>query len=143
MKNQEMPSTSSPSQEQVGGFWPLDFRVDKESDVPPYSQLRRALVAARARGELPAGFRLPPVRQLAAHLGLATNTVARAYKELEAAGALETRGRAGSFIRALDDSARQAQEATDRYLTQMILLGFEPEQILAQVQQGLVQQEKS
>lgn len=143
MTNQEMPPASSPSQEQVGGFWPLDFQVDKGSSLPPYSQLRRAIVAARAGGQLVAGFRLPPVRQLAAHLGLATNTVARAYKELEAAGALETRGRAGSFITALDDSAQQAREATDRYLAQMALLGFEPEQILAQVQQGLAQQESS
>jgi DNA-binding transcriptional regulator YhcF (GntR family) len=45
---------------------------------------------------------LPTVRDLAAELGLAVNTVARAYRELEAAGILETRGRFGSFVARVD-----------------------------------------
>ena len=44
------------------------------------------------------GHRLPTVRALAQELGIANNTVARAYRELEVAGAIETRGRAGSFV---------------------------------------------
>jgi DNA-binding transcriptional regulator YhcF (GntR family) len=38
------------------------------------------------------------VRALAADLGLAANTVARAFKELEAAGLVETRRRAGTVV---------------------------------------------
>lgn len=45
------------------------------------------------------GFGLPPVRQLAADLDLAPNTVARAYRELEQEGIIATWGRRGSFVR--------------------------------------------
>ena len=51
-----------------------------------------------AGGELPAGAKLPTVRQLAADLGLAANTVARAYRELEADGVIATQGRRGTFV---------------------------------------------
>ena len=65
-------------------------------------------MAARiSAGELPAGTRLPPVRQLANDLGLAANTVARAYRDLEAAGLVETRGRGGTIVTAAGDRARE------------------------------------
>jgi DNA-binding transcriptional regulator YhcF (GntR family) len=50
-------------------------------------------------GELSPGTKLPTVRQLAADLGLAVNTVARAYRELEADALVVTRGRRGTFVR--------------------------------------------
>lgn len=73
--------------------------IDPSSSQPPFEQLR-VQVATRARtGALPAGTKLPTVRQLAADLGLAVNTVARAYRELEADGVIVTEGRRGSFVR--------------------------------------------
>ena len=45
---------------------------------------------------------MPTVRELAGKLGLAVNTVARAYRELESAGVLETRGRFGTFVARVD-----------------------------------------
>ena len=56
-------------------------------------------------GELAAGQKLPTVRQLASDLGLAPNTVARAYRELEADRVINTQGRRGTFVAspALDD----------------------------------------
>ena len=57
-------------------------------------------------GDLPVGAKLPTVRSLAAELGLATNTVARAYRELETASLLETRGRAGTFVGANGDASK-------------------------------------
>ena len=45
---------------------------------------------------------MPTVRELAGQLNLAVNTVARAYRELEAAGMLETRGRFGTFVARAD-----------------------------------------
>ena len=38
------------------------------------------------------------MRDLAGRVGLAVNTVARAYRELETAGVVETRGRQGTFV---------------------------------------------
>ena len=70
--------------------------IDSASPVPPFEQLRGGLVDAISSGELAAGQRLPTVRRLADDLGLAPGTVARAYRELEASGVIETRGRNGT-----------------------------------------------
>jgi DNA-binding transcriptional regulator YhcF (GntR family) len=75
------------------------MKVDTGSAVPPFEQLRAHLASQVSSGALPAGTRLPTVRQLAADLGLAVNTVARAYRELEADGVLATEGRRGTFVR--------------------------------------------
>lgn len=105
----------------------LTFTIDGESTVPPYEQLR-GQIAERARsGQLPAGTRLPPVRQLATDLDLAANTVARAYRELEQDGVVVTRGRHGTSIAANGDAARQAAlEAALRYAGRVQQLGLTP-----------------
>lgn len=72
---------------------------DPSSDVAPYEQLRTQIAARAASGDLPPGTRLPTVRALADELGLATNTVARVYKELAADGVVVTEGRHGTFVR--------------------------------------------
>ena len=76
----------------------MDLRIDATSSVPPYEQLRTQVAPQVADGRLPAGTRLPTVRQLAAELGVAANTVARAYRELEADGVVVTHGRRGTFV---------------------------------------------
>lgn len=76
----------------------LDVAVDPASHEPPYLQLRAQVEALVRSGGLVPGDRLPTVRALAADLGLAANTVARAFKELEAAGLVETRRRAGTVV---------------------------------------------
>jgi DNA-binding transcriptional regulator YhcF (GntR family) len=72
--------------------------VDTSSADPPFEQLRRQIAARVGSGELPAGTRLPTVRALAAEVGLAVNTVARVYRELEADGVVVTEGRRGTFV---------------------------------------------
>jgi DNA-binding transcriptional regulator YhcF (GntR family) len=81
------------------------LRIDPASVIPPYEQLRTRVVAMTVSGQLEPGQKLPTVRQLAADLGLAPNTVARAYRELEADGIISTQGRRGTFVSssALDD----------------------------------------
>ena len=73
--------------------------VDPAAEAPPYAQVRSQMLDAIATGALPAGTRLPTIRQLAGDLGLANNTVARAYRELLADGVLESRGRRGTYVR--------------------------------------------
>lgn len=79
------------------------YRIDPGSAIPPYEQLRAEVARRAAVGDMPVGARLPTVRALAEQAGVAVNTVARAYKELEADGVIQTRGRAGSFVAAQDD----------------------------------------
>jgi DNA-binding transcriptional regulator YhcF (GntR family) len=73
--------------------------IDAEAATAPFEQIRTQIAKAVAAGRLSAGTRLPTVRQLAADLGLAANTVARAYRELEADAVITTQGRRGSFVR--------------------------------------------
>lgn len=87
--------------------------MDPDSAVPLYDQLRVAVIEATRDGRLPPGTRLPTVRELAGALGLAVNTVARTYRELEAAGIVETRGRQGTFV-ARHDPADAAMAAAAR-----------------------------
>ena len=72
--------------------------VDLRSAIPPYEQIRSQISALIATGTLQTGSRLPTVRSLAADLGIAAGTVARAYKELEAAGLIESRRRNGTVV---------------------------------------------
>jgi DNA-binding transcriptional regulator YhcF (GntR family) len=76
----------------------LRIAVDLSAAEPPYEQVRAQIAGLIAAGRLLPGDRLPTVRALAADLGLAANTVARTYKELEAAGLVETRRRAGTTV---------------------------------------------
>lgn len=95
---------------------PRWLRLDGTSAVPPFEQIKQAVLAAANAGKAPVGTRLPPVRGLATHLGIAANTVARAYRELEQAGVVETRGRAGTVVAAGGDTARQrVADAADAY----------------------------
>jgi GntR family transcriptional regulator len=72
--------------------------VDLGSAVPPYEQIRAQVTALARVGALPAGLRLPSIRQLAADLGVASGTVARAYRELENDHVVVARGRHGTTI---------------------------------------------
>ncbi|UFU02344.1 GntR family transcriptional regulator [Ruania suaedae] len=76
----------------------MQVRIDDGDPTPPYAQLRRQLLALVHSGALPAGARLPPIRQLAADLGVAAGTVARAYRELEDSGHLVSRRGGGTRV---------------------------------------------
>ena len=105
--------------------------VDASSATPPFEQLRVQLIAQVKSGELAGGTRLPTVRKLAEDLGLAPNTVARAYRELEADGFIETRGRNGSFVSPQGDPAhKQAQDAARAYADRIQKLGIPRAQAL-------------
>ncbi len=97
------------------------FRVDTSSSIPVYDQLRAQVVRLAVSGTLPAGSRLPTIRQLASDLGVAKGTIARAYELLEHERVIETRGRAGTFIaeqtahRGTADIAEELRTAADAF----------------------------
>lgn len=117
-------------------------RVDTTSLVPPYEQIRAQLAALIRTDRLAEGERLPTVRQLAADLGLAPGTVARAYRELEADALIRTRRGAGTRVAALPsvppthDSARLATLARD-FTSAARALGADTKDILAAVREAL------
>lgn len=104
---------------------PVDLRVDPNDGRPPFEQLRVQIARRAASGDLPPGTRLPTVRAVAARLGLAVNTVARSYKELEADGVVVTEGRRGTFVAASDAAhAPEASAAAAEYAAAARRLGL-------------------
>lgn len=104
----------------------MEIVIDAASPTHPYEQLRERMIEQIAAGSLMAGTKLPTVRGLADRLGLAPNTVARAYRELERDGFIETRGRAGSFVSARADVAeQQAQLAAQVFAARVRQLGVD------------------
>ena len=104
----------------------LGLVVDAASAVPTFLQLRAQLIDQVRSGALKPGARIPTVRALAEELGIAPNTVAKAYRHLEEDGIVETRGRNGSFISPQGDAAeRKAQEAAATYAARVRQLGID------------------
>lgn len=111
--------------------------LDPDSPLPPFEQLRAQVAGRAAAGELPAGTRLPTVRALAAELGLAANTVAKAYRSLEADGVITTEGRRGTFVAAsAAGSGADARLAAAAYASTARRLGLTLPEAL-----GLVERE--
>jgi GntR family transcriptional regulator len=78
----------------------MRIRIDRASDTPLYRQIVTQVQGQVASGRLQPGARLPSVRNLAVEIRINPNTVARAYRELESAGVLETQGPQGTFVAA-------------------------------------------
>jgi DNA-binding transcriptional regulator YhcF (GntR family) len=106
--------------------------LDPGSATPPYEQVRAQLAERINDGSLAVGSKLPTVRALATELGIAPNTIARAYRELEETGLLETRGRAGTFVGASGDESRErARRAASEYAATVHGLGIGADEAIA------------
>ncbi len=116
----------------------LKISVDPDSAVAPFEQVREQVAVQARGGALPVGYRMPTVRGLAEDLGLAANTVAKAYRVLEADGVIETRGRHGTFIAAAGDAAqREMAAAAAQYAQRAHHLGLDRSAALAAVEDAL------
>lgn len=103
----------------------LKIVIDPAAGDAPYEQLRTQISAQARKGSLPAGYKLPTVRGLAEELGLAANTVAKAYRALESDGVIETRGRNGTYVAAAGDAAaREAASAALAFAERAHRLGL-------------------
>jgi len=120
--------------------------VDTAGPVPPYEQIRAQLADLIRHGVLEPGDRLPPVRQLAADLGLAVGTVARAYRELEVAGEVRTRRGAGTRVAVARVSSAGERDRlldgyADSYVAQARRLGVDDRGLVRAVQQAAARAE--
>ena len=103
--------------------------LDPSSPEPLSEQLSGAIADRIRRGSLAPGARLPTVRALAEDLGLAANTVAKAYRALEEAGLVQGRGRQGTFVaerlpQSLPERERRLADAADAFARRGSQLGF-------------------
>lgn len=122
-------------------------QIDSPSPIPPYEQLREQIAAMVLSGVLATGDRLPTIRQLARDLKLATGTIARAYRQLEADGLVVSDGRRGTFVahlagRAGSDDRREAVTAAARaFVTTAIQHGLDERAAADVIQSAFAQLE--
>jgi GntR family transcriptional regulator len=117
------------------------FRLDAHNGVPVYRQLINQVQAALASGTLTAGDQLPTVRRVAVDLTVNPNTVARAYREMEIHGFLDTQQGTGTFI--TEQKVEYSPRDRERMLRQLIkdfisragAAGFTLKQLLAALQE--------
>ncbi|UUL75342.1 GntR family transcriptional regulator [Pseudarthrobacter sp. Fe7] len=95
--------------------FPGSWRPNQASSVALFEQLRLQVIHLADNGALAPGTRLPAVRALAEKLDVAPHTVARAYKELEAAGIVATRGRNGTVVSPRDSRLGDLSDAAAAY----------------------------
>jgi GntR family transcriptional regulator len=110
--------------------------INTNDPRPIYQQVADGIKELIARGKLPQGAPLPPVRQLAADLGVNLNTIAIAYRELQKDGLIVIKHGSGSVVasrttteRSPDDLRRPLRTA----LTELVLAGLSSTRILSMV----------
>jgi GntR family transcriptional regulator len=110
--------------------------IDEQDGRPMYRQVVDGIKELIARGELGQGSGLPPVRQVAADLGVNLNTIAFAYRELQKEGLIKIRHGAGAVVvsHVTGQSVEDRQHAKVRAaLTDLVLAGLSKAEILAVV----------
>lgn len=114
-----------------------DLYLAVDPDLAPFQQIMDQFRSLIERGELRAGDVLPTVRQLASDLGVAPNTVARAYAELQEEGLVTSDGRRGtrvaSSVRSGDKPgrARKLHETIAQFLQTLAHHGYSESEIAA------------
>ena len=116
------------------------------SDAPIYSQLIEQVKVGIVSGAFPPGERLPSVRDLALEAGVNPNTMQRALTERERDGLVYSQRTTGRFVTEDKDMIEVAKQNLAEYqirnfLTAMIRLGYEREEIMALVRQESVGEE--
>ena len=123
----------------TGGKPGFAFRLDARSGVPVYRQLIDQVLGGMAANALAAGDQLPTVRQVAVDLSINSNTVARAYRELEIRGVLDTQQGMGTFVarqkvkRDELERRRQLQQMVGEFVARAGAAGFTLAELLEQL----------
>jgi GntR family transcriptional regulator len=108
-----------------------------DPDLAPFQQIMDQLRSLIECGELRAGDTLPTVRQLAGDLGVAPNTVARAYAELQEQGLVTSDGRRGTWVASgvrtgdKPTRARKLQQTIAEFLQTLAHRGYSKSEIAA------------
>ncbi len=132
--------------DQHGAERRMTLRLENDTAIPRFEQLRAQLSVMVAVGRLEPGTRLPPVRLMASQLDLAPGTVARAYRELEQGGIVEGRGRRGTFVvdepphsEPLRERRERAAAAASRFVFELSQLGADRDAAHAAVDAAFAQ----
>lgn len=118
----------------------MNIRLNPSSGQPIYLQIVEQVTLLVASGHLKEGDAMPAIRALAEKLLVNPNTVARAYRELEAAGVVISRVGSGTVVAggqsplARRERLRRLEEQIDRLLAQARQLNFSLEEVQEQLE---------
>ena len=114
--------------------------IDTRDPRPIYQQVADGIKELIARGTLQEGASLPPVRQLAADLGVNLNTIVTAYRELQKDGLITVKHGSGAIVASRTAAERNQAELLRPLrtaLTELVLAGLSPRKIMSIVVQEL------
>lgn len=124
------------------------FRLDPASGVPFYRQIIDQVLLAIGDGRLKPGIQLPTVRQLSVDLAVNLNTVAKAYREMEIRGIVETQQGTGTFIssrriqRSSGERRKALQELVDRFVSLATARGISVDELIEALMQRAEQAQR-
>jgi len=115
-----------------------DWAIEFHSGIPAYKQIVNHVQAAISLGRLGEGDQLPTMRALHLKLNVNPNTVAKAYRELEAAGLIATHQGSGCFVAPGTQAPRlsakekkaKLRELTARFMVEANSHGIQLDEIL-------------
>ncbi len=116
--------------------------IDETDRRPIYQQVVDEIKAIIAAGELPEGSSLPPVRQVAADLGVNLNTIAFAYRRLQKEGLIKLKHGSGAVVISRVVPKRDEERLQSKLmpvLTDMMLQGLSRSEVIALVNNALNQ----
>jgi GntR family transcriptional regulator len=111
----------------------MQLTIDTRDPRSIYQQVADGIKELIARGDIQEGAVLPPVRQLAADLGVNLNTIATAYRELQKDGLIAIKHGSGSVVASRTTAERNQDELLRPLrtaLTQLVLAGLPSTRIL-------------
>jgi len=114
--------------------------INTDDPRPIYQQVADGIKELIARGKLAEGASLPPVRQVAADLGVNLNTIATAYRELQKDGLLVIKHGSGAVVTARTSTERSEDELLRPLRTalmELVLAGLSSSRILSMVAREL------
>ena len=109
-----------------------------KNGIPIYLQIISQIKVMIASGELSAGSKIPPVREMAVEAGVNPNTMQRALTQLEQEGLLYTQRTAGRFVSEDKNVMKELRKAmSEQYIADMFhnleKMGMDKQEIIAAV----------
>jgi DNA-binding transcriptional regulator YhcF (GntR family) len=112
----------------------LGIKIDFQSALPVYEQVKRAIKLAILTGTLKDGEAVASIRDLAQRLQINPNTIIKIYGQLETEGFLASRPGLGHFVRfeiacGGNDRSTLFETLSEDFVHQAVELGFTREDV--------------
>lgn len=116
------------------------LRMDFDSEIPIYMQIRNQIIKGIAKGEIEIGEELPSVRGLAEDIGVNMHTVNKAYNLLKEDGYLKIDRRRGAVISlnlhvSLEKFKNKLDEDLNNYIAECFNRGISKEELKEKIEE--------